>query len=133
MQGVAVLLITLAIYGFTLNQGRGEIEARSLAFTTLVIANLGLILSNRFWSKNVLASLRYKNTALFIIIAATLAILTLVIYAPFLRELFHFGILHPNDLALCFGAGIVCILWFEAVKYFSRPIFFQPKKTVLES
>ena len=133
MQGVAVLLVTLAIYGFTLNQGRGEIEARSLAFTTLVIANLGLILSNRFWSKNVLASLRYKNTALFIIIAATLAILTLVIYAPFLRELFHFGILHPNDLALCFGAGIVCILWFEAVKYFSRPIFFQPKKTALES
>jgi Ca2+-transporting ATPase len=121
MQGVAVLLVTLAIYGFALNQGRGELEARSLAFTTLVIANLGLILSNRFWSKNVLASLRYKNTSLFIIIAATLAILTLVIYVPFLRELFRFGTLHPNDLAICFGAGIICVLWFEAVKYFSRP------------
>jgi Ca2+-transporting ATPase len=121
MQGVAVLLVTLAIYGFTLNQGRGELEARSLAFTTLVIANLGLILSNRFWSKNIISSLRHKNTALFIIIGATLAILTLVIYVPFLRELFLFGTLHPNDLAVCFGAGIICILWFEAVKYFSKP------------
>jgi Ca2+-transporting ATPase len=121
MQGIAVLIVTLAIYGFTLNQGRGDLEARSLAFTTLVIANLGLILSNRFWSKNILSSLRYKNTALFIIIAATLAILTMVIYVPFLRDLFHFGTLHPNDLALCLGAGVACILWFEAVKYFSRP------------
>ena len=121
MQGIAVLLVTLAIYGFTLNQGRGELEARSLAFTTLVIANLGLILSNRFWSKNVISSLRHKNTALFIIIAATLAILTLVIYVPFLGDLFRFGALHPNDLAVCFGAGVVCILWFELVKYFSRP------------
>jgi Ca2+-transporting ATPase len=121
MQGIAVLLVTLAIYGFTLNQGRGELEARSLAFTTLVIANLGLILSNRFWSKNVLSSLHHKNTALFIIIVATLAVLTLVIYMPFLRDLFRFGTLHPNDLAICFGAGFACILWFEVVKYLSRP------------
>jgi Ca2+-transporting ATPase len=121
LQGIAVLLVTLVIYWFTLNQGRGELEARSLAFVTLVIANLGLILSNRFWSKNVLASLRHKNTALFIILAATLSLLTLVIYVPFLRELFRFGILHANDLLICFGAGVVCILWFEIVKYLTRP------------
>jgi Ca2+-transporting ATPase len=121
MQGIAVLLVTLVIYGFALDQGRGDLEARSLAFVTLVIANLGLILSNRFWSKNILASLRYKNKALFIIVAATLGILTLVIYVPFLRDLFRFSILHPYDLAISLGAGVVCILWFEVVKYFSRP------------
>jgi Ca2+-transporting ATPase len=121
LQGIAVLIVTLAIYGFTLNHGRGELEARSLAFVTLVIANLGLILSNRFWSKNILASLRYKNTALFIIVSATLAILTLVIYVPDLRDLFRFSTLHPNDLALCFGAGTACVLWFEIVKYVTRP------------
>ena len=116
-----MLLVTLAIYGITLNQGRGDLEARSLAFTTLVIANLGLILSNRVWSKNIIASLRNKNTALYIIVGATLAILTLVLFVPFLRNLFSFGPLHVNDLGLCFGAGAACILWFEAVKYFSRP------------
>jgi Ca2+-transporting ATPase len=121
LQGTAVLLVTLAIYGITLNQGRGDLEARSLAFTTLVIANLGLILSNRVWSKNIITSLRNKNTALYIIVGATLAILTLVLFVPFLRNLFSFGPLHANDLGLCFGAGAACILWFEAVKYFSRP------------
>ncbi len=119
-QGVAVLLVTLAIYGFTINHGRGELEARSLAFTTLVIANLGLIYSNRFWSKNILASLRYKNIALLIITTLTLVLLGLVIYVPYMRDLFRFGRLHPNDLAICFGAGIACILWFELVKYFTR-------------
>jgi Ca2+-transporting ATPase len=47
--------------------------------------------------------------------------LNLVIFVPFLRNLFRFGTLHPADLAICFGAGVACILWFEAVKYFSRP------------
>jgi Ca2+-transporting ATPase len=125
LQGLAVLIITLALYGFALNQGQGTLEeraamARSLAFVTLVIANLGLILSNRFWSRNIISSLRQKNTALFIIIGATLALLTLVIYVPFLHNLFRFGPLHSNDLLICLGAGAVCIIWFEFVKFISR-------------
>ena len=121
LQGTAVLLVTLAIYGIAWEQGRGELEARSLAFTTLVIANLGLILSNRVWSKNIISSMRNKNTALYIIVAATLALLALVFSVPFLRTLFNFGPLHVNDMALCFGAGAACIIWFELVKFFSRP------------
>jgi hypothetical protein len=50
-----------------------------------------------------------------------MAILTLVLYVPVLRDLFNFGMLHANDIALCFGAGASCILWFEIVKFFSRP------------
>jgi Ca2+-transporting ATPase len=91
-----------------------------LAFTTLFIANLGLILSNRFWSMNVLAGLRYKNTALLGIIAFNIVLLSLVIYMPFLRDLFRFTPLHLNDLATCFGAGMACVVWFEMVKYFGR-------------
>lgn len=120
IQGIAILIITLAIYGFTLKQGRGDLEARGLAFTTLVIANLGLILSNRFWSMNVLAGLRYKNSALLGIVVFNLVLLGSVVYLPFLRDLFRFGPLHFNDLATCFGAGMACVVWFETVKYFRR-------------
>ena len=124
LQGFAVLIVTLVIYGVNLKSNIGtpierEMQGRSLAFITLVIANLGLILSNRVWSKNVFASMRNKNTSLTIIVVATMLLLTLVIYIPVLRDLFRFGYLHPNDLALSFGAGLACILWFEVVKYFS--------------
>ncbi|MDO8472911.1 MAG: cation-translocating P-type ATPase [Dehalococcoidia bacterium] len=120
VQGVAVLLVTMAIYRVALDQGRGDLEARGLAFVTLVIANLGLILSNRFWSQNVISGLRYTNKALLSIVAFTVILLGLVIYVPGLRDLFHFGPLHPNDLAICLAAGAVCIVWFEVVKLLSR-------------
>jgi len=118
MQGAAVLLITLAIYGFTFQQGQDE--ARALTFTTLVIANLGLILTNRYWSGTILASLRQKNTALLWIIASTIVFLGLVLYVPFWRNLFHLGTLHLNDLFFCLAAAIISIAWFEGVKHFTR-------------
>ena len=120
LQGLVVLLITLAIYGFNIQQGRGELEARTLTFTALVIANLGLILTNRYWSGTIMGSLRQKNTALMVIVAATLVLLGLVIYVPFLSNLFHFGPVHPDDLAISISAGAVSILWFEVVKYLGR-------------
>jgi Ca2+-transporting ATPase len=120
LQGFVVLLITLAIYGFNIQQGRGEAEARTMTFIALVMANLGLILTNRSWSRTILGSLRRKNTALFTIFAATLLLLGLVIYVPFLSDLFHFGPMHLNDLAISIGAGFASILWFEAVKAISR-------------
>ena len=120
LQGAAVLLVTMLIFWWNLNQGRGEMLARGMAFTTLVLANLGLILSNRFWSMNILAALRFANRALYIIIFSTLLILGLVLYVPSLRDLFHFELLHADDIFICLGAAIVCIAWFEIVKYLSR-------------
>jgi len=49
-----------------------------------------------------------------------MAFLTLVLYVPFLRTLFHFSTLHPLDIALCIGAGAVSIAWFEILKAFQR-------------
>ena len=110
----------MLLYWWALNQGRGELEARGLAFTTLVLANLGLILSNRFWSMNIVSALRFGNKALYIIIASTLVLLGMVLYIPLLRDLFHFAPLHPNDLAISLGAGVICVVWFEIVKMLSR-------------
>jgi Ca2+-transporting ATPase len=120
LQGAAVLLVAFFIYWWELSQGRGELLARAMAFTTLVLANLGLILSNRFWSMNIIAALRFANKALFIIIFATFFVLGLVLYVPSLRDLFHFDFLHLDDIFICIGAAGICIIWFEIVKLFGR-------------
>jgi Ca2+-transporting ATPase len=120
LQGVIVLAVTLAIYSVSREMGRGELEARTLTFATLVIANLGLILTNRNWSGSIISSLRARNIALRWIVLAALVFLGLVIYVPFLRSLFHFGLLHFSDVLICVGAGAASVLWFEAVKYFNR-------------
>ena len=67
-----MLVILVAIYGFALRRGQGEAEARALAFTTLIIANLCLILTNRSWSRTVLATARSRNPALWWVVVGAL-------------------------------------------------------------
>jgi magnesium-transporting ATPase (P-type) len=51
LQGFSVLAILVAVYAIALLRGNGEDDARALTFTTLIVANLGLILVNRSWSR----------------------------------------------------------------------------------
>ena len=116
LQGSGVLIIVVAVYIIALFRGQGEYDARALTFTALIIANLGLILTNRSWSETILVTVRQPNKALWIIIGGALVLLGGVIYLPFFRHLFHFSILHPIDLAICLGAGLTGIIWFEILK-----------------
>jgi Ca2+-transporting ATPase len=120
LQGAVVLGIILAVYRLSLTLNISEAEARTLTFTTLVIANLGLILTNRNWSTSIFTSFRAHNLALQWILVSAIVFLGLVIYVPFLRDLFHFEILNLTDVLICIGAGTVSVLWFEVVKYFMR-------------
>jgi len=119
LQGIIVLLIILAVYGIALYRGQGESDARALVFTALVIANLGLIFTNRSWSRTILETLRRPSPALWWVVGGALAFLGLVFYIPFLRNLFHFAPLRPMDVAVAFAAGASGILWFEALKLFN--------------
>ena len=96
--------------------GYGGSEARASAFTMLVVANLTLILINRSWSGTILASLKSPNPALWWISSGALILLSLVLYVPFLRELFRFSILPPSWLAVSITAGIASVIWFDALK-----------------
>ncbi|MFO7651146.1 MAG: cation-translocating P-type ATPase [bacterium] len=120
LQGMVVLVVVLAVYCITYWRGRGELEARALTFTTLIVANLGLILSNRSWSGPLLLSLWRPNRALWWVCGGATVFLGLVLYVPFLRDLFKFGVLHADDLLLCLGAGIAGIVPFELYKLVRR-------------
>lgn len=119
LQGLFVLAVVLTVYA-TAFRGKGELEARGLMFTTLVIANLCLILSNRSWSDSVLTALLRPNRALWSVVAGATVLLGLVLAVPVLRGLFRFGVLHPDDLLFSLGAGIAGIVPFEIYKLVSR-------------
>ena len=126
MQGLIVLIILLGVFSISLYRGHGEKDARAITFTTLIIANLGLIMTNRSWSHSILSTLRKPNKALWWVVAGTLIFLSLVLYVPFLRNMFRFSQLHPIDLFICLAAGISSIIWFEGLKIFKR----KPKPLV---
>ena len=118
LQGAVVLFVVLFIYVISLYRGKGELDARTLCFTTLIVANIGLILTNRSWSRSILSTFRLPNTALWWVLGGTALFLGAVLYLPFLTKMFRFDTLHGTDLLLCFSAGFMSILWFEVLKLF---------------
>ena len=120
LQGTLLLLTTLIVLGYALHQGAAEGEARALAFSTLVIGNIGLILVNRSWQLNIFSSLKNRNSALWWVVGGALSFLLLALHLQFLREIFHFAPLTPYQLALSFAAGLCSVLWFELFKLVRR-------------
>jgi Ca2+-transporting ATPase len=116
VQGAVVLAALLAVYGVALHRDQSTEEARALAFTVMVFASLSLILASRSRSKQLSALLRPTNPALWWIVGATLAMLAVVLFVPPLRDLFKFGVLHADDLAIAAGAGVSCFVLAQWVK-----------------
>jgi Ca2+-transporting ATPase len=120
VQGAIVMATVLGVYAVALHRGQGELDARTLTFTTFMVANLGLIFTNRSWSGTGVASPRPANKALWWLTAIAPVLLALIIYVPGLRGLFRFAPLHPMDLVVCLTAGVSSVVWFEVFKVLSR-------------
>ncbi|MCC3582951.1 MULTISPECIES: cation-translocating P-type ATPase [unclassified Microcoleus] len=116
LQGGGILAIVLAIFAIALYRRQGEFDARALTFTTLILANLGLILSEGSTSHLSFKILKSPNPALWWVLGGGLLFLGLVLYVPFLRHLFSFSLLRAIDLAICLGGGLISLLWFELLK-----------------
>jgi Ca2+-transporting ATPase len=116
LQGLVVLAITLAIFAAARSLGRETDEARALAFTTLVVANLGLIFTNRSWSRTFARTLRTPNAAAWWSGGGAILFLGLALYVPFLQGLFQLATLHAVDLLVCAASGLLGVVWFEALK-----------------
>ena len=117
MQGLFVLCVVLGVFLFSVNRGDREPEVRALTFTTLIIANLALILTNRSWNRTSIATLRCSNMALLPLLAGAVLLLGIVLYVPFFVALFRFSTIHFMDLVLCILAGLGSVLWFEVLKW----------------
>jgi Ca2+-transporting ATPase len=120
LQGAIVLVVLLTVFAGVFLAAR-DIDpegnrARGLTFTTLIVANLCLILTNRSWSRTILSMFRVPNGALWWVLGGATAFMALILVVPFLRGVFHFAPLHSADIVICLVAGFVTILWFEALK-----------------
>jgi Ca2+-transporting ATPase len=116
LQGLSVLLVVFLVFATARYREESETTARTLAFAILVIGNLMLILTNRSWTRPIVATLRTPNRALGWVILGAATMLVLVIYVPFLQTLFRFSPLHLHDIAVCIAGGVASLLWFEGWK-----------------
>jgi P-type Ca2+ transporter type 2C len=117
LQGAIVLLVTFAVYWFSLEVWHlAEKELRALTYITLIFSNLFLIISNRSWTQSWIATFRSRNRALNWVVAGAVVFLVLILTVPPLRNLFSFSALNVGEIALSFGAALLSVAWFEIYK-----------------
>ncbi len=110
MQGGVVMLAALGIFQLGIHDLHGEQVARCMAFVTLVIGNLGLVLTNRSMTSSAFKVLSRPNHALVFVIVTTMTALILAISIPWLRGLFGFAPLGWPRVAEAAGAALACIV-----------------------
>lgn len=116
MQGAVVLVIVGGIFAFASARAMPEAEVRAVAFVSLVLSIVALILVNRSFGSSLWRALSRPNTSLSWVLGGVALILTLSLVWPAVRDLFKFGPLDPGSLALAALAGPAVFLLLEQAK-----------------
>jgi Ca2+-transporting ATPase len=116
LQGVGILLVTLAVYFVAMHLGYGDEEVRTMTFTTLIVSNIAVILTNRSWTDNIFRIIATPNKAVLWIVGGAIFFLALILNIPFFLDLFQFHRITLLNIAICIIAGSTTIVWFEVYK-----------------
>ncbi len=116
LQGVFAFGLVSVIFIEASRRGMPETEVRALTFFALVLTIVSLIFVNRTFSASLLVALRRPNPALALVVLTVAAMLALTLLWPLARDLFRFGALHADDLALTVAAGALVLLFLELLK-----------------
>jgi len=119
-QGLAITVGTLFIYQIGVHKGYDEDTSRSLVFTTLIFSNLFLTLVNRSFYFSVWSALKNRNVLLRIIVIATLAMLTMILFIPAFSSFFKMASLNGIQISWTIAVALLSVSWFEVYKLGKR-------------
>jgi len=116
-EGVALFAAAFAVFIVARTVGmRSADNARTMAFTTLLLGNLGLILSLRSQTELGIAAFLHPTKTLLAVALSLLAVAALVLYEPHALEIFHFVRPHAIDLVISTAAAFIALAGFEGMK-----------------
>ena len=116
MQGVGILIVTMVVYLVGLYLGFEAKEVRAMAFTTLIVSNIAVILTNRSWIDHIFKIIATPNKAVLWVVGGAIFFLILILNVPFFLDLFQFSKLSLINILICSIAGMSTIIWFEIYK-----------------
>jgi Ca2+-transporting ATPase len=116
IQGATILIGSLGIFILAQNMSMVESAARTMAFVTLIVGNLMLILTNVSWTRSLICTLRSSNSAMWWVVGGATVLMVGMMNIPPLSKLFQFANLSYQQAGICLAAGISSVVWFEIVK-----------------
>jgi Ca2+-transporting ATPase len=117
LQGSLLLLMVMGVYFFSLHEGHTEGEVRAIAFSSLIVGNIFLILTNLSKTRSFLSVIMEKNIWIILIFATSLLMLLLIISVPSLQRVFNFEFPgYTHFIASLVGAASILVI-LEVAKY----------------
>jgi Ca2+-transporting ATPase len=116
VQGLMITIGCLGVGYYFMLHGQSETMVRTVIFITLLFSNIFLTLVNRSFRYSVFTTLRYNNNLVPLIISITLVFIGIVLYVPFVRQLFSLTVLPLSYLFTCIIIALVCTMWIELFK-----------------
>lgn len=122
LQGFLIGIATLSVYLIQLRGGAGLATARTAAFATLVFAQLCFVFQCRSEDRSLLENNPFQNPYLLGAVTVSSLMQIVVIYLPWLQQIFYTTSLKGSDWALIALAIIVATLCGDLVFRFRKVI-----------
>ncbi len=120
IQGLVITAGVLFAYQWVVQQGGSQEKTRAMVFTTLIIANIFLSLTNRSFHYSIFESMKNKNLLFPLISILTLSLLIAILYVPAIANFFQVTQLSLSEIWVSTAIAIVSVLWFELYKLCKR-------------
>lgn len=115
-KGLLLLMMVIFVYFISLKEGHTEKEVRAIAFTSLILGNVFLILTNLSNTKSFISVLFEKNLTILIMLPLVFAMLFSIIYFPFLQNVFSFEFPGFKHLIPSVLGALAILFIFETIK-----------------
>lgn len=120
--GLFLLIMVLTVYLISIKEGHSGGEIRAIAFSSLIVGNIFLILTTLSKTRNAFAVLLERNTALLIILFAASGLLILLITVPYLQTIFSFSYPGFSHFVISIMGATIVLLTLELIKYSKKKV-----------
>lgn len=123
IKGLMLLSMVVIVYFLSINEGHTQGEVRAIAFSSLIIGNVFLILTSLSETRNIIAVILEKNIAVLFISITAIVLLLLSISIPFIRNVFNFDFPGYHHFKTSVIGALILLTVLETIKFLKQFIF----------
>lgn len=120
IQGMVIGLVSFGAYWAAILEGRPLVEARTMAFLTMAFSQLVHSFNMRSREESVFAFAKNPNSKLVLAFLVCALLQLVVVFVPFLRELFDTALLQTQDWLIVLALSLSPMLVAEIIKLIKR-------------
>jgi Ca2+-transporting ATPase len=120
LTGTLMAVASIFIQWWTIKQGYNVRTQQTAVFTTLCFVQLGNALSVRSVYHSIFSTGLFANRGMWGAIILTVILQLLIVYVPFLHNIFRTAPLPVNIMGTILVVTLVCVLLIELLKYLNK-------------